>query len=97
MKSFALPKNWMKVITTADVSPLLGGIKGTATTEKGFANAVLTFTDRTAKGQLEESNEDQTVVKRLRVMSVDHDPSNACSDDMQINSDSQRRGALMRR
>lgn len=57
---------------------------------------MLAFLDRTVKGQTEESNEDQTVAKRLRVMSVNHDPSHACSDDMQMNSDSQRQEALMR-
>lgn len=39
----------------------------------------------------------RTAEKQLRVMSVDHDPSNACGDDLQINSDSQRWEALMRR
>lgn len=52
---------------------------------------MLTFVDRIDKGQSEESNEDQTVGKQLSVMAVDHDPSNACSDDIQINSVSQRR------
>jgi len=35
---------------------------------------VLTFVDRMAKGQSEESNEDQTVGKQLRVMSVEQGP-----------------------
>lgn len=97
MKSFTLQKNWISVITTAYVSPPLGGIKDIANTDRGFVNVVLTFMGRTAKGQSRELNEDQTAGKQLRVMSVDQDPSNACSDDIQINSDSQRREALMRR
>lgn len=55
---------------------------------------MLTSVDRIAKGQSEESDEDQTVRKQLRVMSVNHHRSNACSEDIQIKSDSQRRGGF---
>lgn len=55
---------------------------------------MFTFKDRTAKGQSEESNEGQTVGRQLRPASVDHDLSNACSDGILINSDSQRWGGF---
>lgn len=74
-------------------------LKDIADTQKGgeVVNAVLTFMGRTARGPLKEPSEDQAAGKQARAMSVDHHPSNACSDDSQINSDSQRREALMRR
>lgn len=37
-----------------------------------------------------------TIRKQLREMHFDHDPGNACSNSIQINSDSLRQGALIR-
>lgn len=46
--------------------PPLGGFKDIANRGREFVNVVLTFMGRTAKGQLGDSNEDQTVGKRPR-------------------------------
>lgn len=92
MKSFTLEKIRIRVITSADVSPSLGSMKDIANTEMHL----LTFVDRTSKGQLKESIKDQTIRKQLKGMSVERYCGTACGDDIQINPVSQLREALMR-